>query len=204
MDRGIHARSRTFARKARHKPHLNCPTQPSSTAQGTQVACQFDAAADCPQTTTTSDHEAPSSSRQLTPGAPIPLSQPLNRAPEEELNFQLGGHRIQHPSPRLTDFEPSHQKQHNHNHNHNLKPPKMVSRIAFWAGFGTSSQPPICPSIQLTPDPTQQKKKKNTKLTITLRPHRRRSPLLAARHRDAALLQPRLALGVPGLRRRGR
>ena len=51
--------------------------------------------------------------------------------------------------------------------------------------------PPIpCPSIE------------GPKTLIMLSRHRR--PLLAAGHRDAALLQPQVTLGIPRLRRRGR
>lgn len=60
-------------------------TQVSQRTGHPGVAVPFDAAINCPQPAATSDHEA-SSSRQLTPRAPIPLSRPETRAPEEELS----------------------------------------------------------------------------------------------------------------------
>ena len=65
----------------------------------------------------------------------------------------------------------------------------MVGQTLFWTGFGK-----FRPKYNFTTS-------KNKPLTP---PSRRPRPLLAARLRNAPILQRRVAMGIPSLRRRGR
>ncbi len=143
-------------------------------------------AINCPQTAATSDHEAPSS-RQLTPRALIPLSRPKTQAPEEELSSVPRRPPTESPSaphapPSTSHFESESESRANTAQNGQQSP--LLDRLRYCS-------PPIPCTFIGGPK----------KLMMI---SRRRRPFLAAGHRDAALLQPQIAVGVPRLRRRRR
>lgn len=87
--------------------------------------------------------------------------------------------------------------------------PTMVHRIAFWSCFGlslpTCKNPPnylivFGDSLIEKNNPSNYLIEKEKKSTNECFVHRPRRALLASRHRDAALLQQVLAVGVPRVR----